>query len=190
MPSAVVGVFLPANSTMLIHLLPWFLSLTLPELSAENIFSQIRRMSFVSIPENSDFPLENLPYGIFSTADKVRTGHLNFRLILLWCYCIHFLLSNSLLFYIKIQVQPRIGVAIGEHILDLHEVAHLFDGPELKNNQHVLREVGYYSWHSLVVIKVLNIYSMTEYSEQFHGVRTKSLDWGKEDFTRSSVYWK
>jgi fumarylacetoacetase len=29
-------------------------------------------MSFISIPENSDFPLENLPYGIFSTADKVK----------------------------------------------------------------------------------------------------------------------
>ena len=29
-------------------------------------------MSFISIPENSDFPLENLPYGIFSTEDKVN----------------------------------------------------------------------------------------------------------------------
>jgi hypothetical protein len=49
-----------------------FLFLTLTESRAEKLCSQDRRMSFISIPENSDFPLENLPYGIFSTADKVK----------------------------------------------------------------------------------------------------------------------
>lgn len=29
-------------------------------------------MSIVPIPVDSDFPLENLPYGIFSTADNVN----------------------------------------------------------------------------------------------------------------------
>lgn len=42
---------------------------------------------------------------------------------------------------LHVQVHPRIGVAIGEHILDLEAVAHLFNGPELKNNQHVFKEV-------------------------------------------------
>ncbi|XP_057370834.1 fumarylacetoacetase-like [Daphnia carinata] len=93
---------------MLSYLLPWsFFLLTLPHSRAEKICSQLRRMSFIPLPENSDFPLENLPYGIFSTANKP---------------------------------QQRIGVAIGEHILDLHAVAHLFNGPELKNNQNVFQE--------------------------------------------------
>jgi len=50
-------------------------------------------MSFVPVPADSDFPMQNLPYGVFSTADEPR---------------------------------HRIGVAIGEHILDLSRVAHLF----------------------------------------------------------------
>jgi hypothetical protein len=28
--------------------------------------------SFIAYPETSDFPIENLPYGVFSTADNVR----------------------------------------------------------------------------------------------------------------------
>nr|CAH0105034.1 unnamed protein product [Daphnia galeata] len=80
-----------------------FLFLTLTESRAEKLCSQFRRMSFISIPENSDFPLENLPT-------------------------------------VSFLQQIRIGVAIGEHILDLNAVAHLFNGPELKNSQHVLKE--------------------------------------------------
>lgn len=64
-------------------------------------------MSIVPIPVDSDFPLENLPYGIFSTADNPRR---------------------------------RIGVAIGDHILDLLVVAHLFNGVELSQHQHVFKE--------------------------------------------------
>lgn len=47
--------------------------------------------SWVEVPENSDFPIQNLPYGIFKTATR----------------------------------SPRVGVAIGEHILDLYLVAAL-----------------------------------------------------------------
>ncbi|WP_343953901.1 fumarylacetoacetate hydrolase family protein [Nonomuraea longicatena] len=43
-------------------------------------------MSWVPVPEGSDFPIQNLPFGVFS-----RRGEL-----------------------------PRVGVAIGEHVLDLH----------------------------------------------------------------------
>jgi fumarylacetoacetase len=46
--------------------------------------------SWISLPENTDFPLENLPYGIFTAPGR-----------------------NT----------PRVGVAIGEHILDLSRVA-------------------------------------------------------------------
>ena len=41
------------------------------------------------------------------------------------------------------QAKPRIGVAIGEHILDLSVVSHLFVGDQLKNNQHVFLEVTF-----------------------------------------------
>ncbi len=45
----------------------------------------------IEIPENSDFSIHNIPFGIFSTIDR----------------------------------SPRVGVAIGEHILDLAAVAEL-----------------------------------------------------------------
>ncbi|RYX88918.1 MAG: fumarylacetoacetase, partial [Bradyrhizobiaceae bacterium] len=41
--------------------------------------------SFIEIDETSDFPIQNLPYGVFSTSDR----------------------------------QPRVGVAIGDAVLDL-----------------------------------------------------------------------
>lgn len=47
-------------------------------------------MSWLTIPPSSDFSLQNLPYGIFSTPTVP---------------------------------QPRIGVAIGEHVLDLKALA-------------------------------------------------------------------
>ncbi|XP_053687769.1 fumarylacetoacetase [Sabethes cyaneus] len=49
--------------------------------------------SFVVIPQNSDFPIQNLPYGIFSTQENPR---------------------------------KRIGVAIGEHTLDLGTVKQFY----------------------------------------------------------------
>lgn len=55
--------------------------------------------SWVPVPADSGFPLQNLPYGVFATTD----------------------------------LGPRVGVAIGEHILDLDAVAGagLFDGLDL-----------------------------------------------------------
>ncbi|XP_069898853.1 fumarylacetoacetase [Dipodomys merriami] len=64
-------------------------------------------MSFVPVPADSDFPIQNLPYGVFSTAGRPK---------------------------------PRIGVAIGEQILDLSAIAHLFTGPALCQHQHVFQE--------------------------------------------------
>jgi len=64
-------------------------------------------MSWVPVPAESDFPLENLPYGVFSTA------------------------SNTC---------PRIGVAIGESILDLSQISHLFTGPLLSRHQDVFKQ--------------------------------------------------
>ncbi|KIH52780.1 putative fumarylacetoacetase, partial [Ancylostoma duodenale] len=63
--------------------------------------------SFVPVPEGSDFPIQNCPYGVFSTKDNAK---------------------------------HRIGVAIGESILDLSAVAHLFDGPALKSHQDVFKQ--------------------------------------------------
>ncbi|XP_037689170.1 fumarylacetoacetase isoform X2 [Choloepus didactylus] len=61
-------------------------------------------MSFIPVVENSDFPIHNLPYGVFSTKGNSR---------------------------------PRIGVAIGEQILDLSVIKHLFTGPVLSKHQDV-----------------------------------------------------
>ena len=66
--------------------------------------------SFIEVTPISHFPLQNLPYGVFSTAqDPV----------------------------------PRIGVAIGEQILDVKAIsrAGLFTGPHLQGNV-ALEQVG------------------------------------------------
>jgi len=55
--------------------------------------------SFIPYSEASDFPIENLPYGVFSTAEN----HTH-----------------------------RIGVAIGDQILDLSVVSHLFKNEQLQ----------------------------------------------------------
>uniref|UniRef100_A0AC35UHH7 Fumarylacetoacetase n=1 Tax=Rhabditophanes sp. KR3021 TaxID=114890 RepID=A0AC35UHH7_9BILA len=61
-------------------------------------------MSFVDVSADCQFPIENLPYGVFSTA------------------------TNS---------KKRIGVAIGDSILDLSAVKSLFNGPILSAQQQV-----------------------------------------------------
>ena len=58
-------------------------------------------MSWIAVPEGSDFTYANLPYGVFSEDDGRR----------------------------------RIGVAIGESIVDLGAIRHLFSGPLMKDNQ-------------------------------------------------------
>ncbi|CAH1979640.1 unnamed protein product [Acanthoscelides obtectus] len=62
---------------------------------------------FLKYSKYCDFPIQNLPYGVFST---------------------------------KEQQTPRIGVAIADSILDLYEIAHLFNGPYMKQHQHVFKE--------------------------------------------------
>lgn len=64
-------------------------------------------MSFITVEPDSDFPIQNLPYGIFSTPNNTK---------------------------------PRPGVAIGDQILDLSAVKHLFTGPNLKNKQDVFEQ--------------------------------------------------
>eukprot|EP00121_Abeoforma_whisleri_P016695 Awhi_evm1s15308 len=64
-------------------------------------------MSFVSYSADCEFPIQNLPYGIFSTSDNAT---------------------------------QRIGVAIGDKVLDLSAISHLFNGPEMASRQSVLTE--------------------------------------------------
>lgn len=80
--------------------------------------------SFVPVPDGSGFTLENLPYGIFSTTNDVRTS------------------SNFFAFLSNLQDKKRIGVALGDQILDLSLVKHLFTGPLLSGCQHVFEQVG------------------------------------------------
>ncbi|KAH9508273.1 hypothetical protein Btru_050684 [Bulinus truncatus] len=80
------------------------------------VFGVYFKMSFVTVAPDSDFPIQNLPYGIFSTAENPS---------------------------------PRVGVAIGEFILDLSVVKHLFDGPALSGCQHVFEKSSLNSLMSL-----------------------------------------
>ncbi|XP_066449089.1 fumarylacetoacetase [Eleutherodactylus coqui] len=64
-------------------------------------------MSFIPVDPDSDFPIQNLPYGIFSTED---------------------------------EPSHRIGVAIGDQILDLSVIRHLFNGPFLSGKQDVFHK--------------------------------------------------
>ena len=54
-------------------------------------------MTWAEVPSGSDFPIENLPFGIFRTRDT----------------------------------EPRVGVRIGDHVVDLVAAGiELRDGPE------------------------------------------------------------
>ncbi|XP_045417461.1 fumarylacetoacetase [Lemur catta] len=73
-------------------------------------------MSFIPVAEDCDFPIQNLPYGVFCTADNPR---------------------------------PRIGVAIGDQILDLSVIKHLFTGPVLSEHQDVFDQPALNSFMAL-----------------------------------------
>lgn len=64
-------------------------------------------MSFIEVSLESHFPIQNLPYGVFSTEGNTR---------------------------------HRIGVAIGDYVLDVGEVVHLFTGPVMSQNHAVLKK--------------------------------------------------
>ncbi|XP_018416865.1 PREDICTED: fumarylacetoacetase [Nanorana parkeri] len=64
-------------------------------------------MSFIPVEADCDFPIRNLPYGVFSTEDEPR---------------------------------HRIGVAIGDQVLDLSVIRHLFNGPFMSAHQAVFNE--------------------------------------------------
>lgn len=73
--------------------------------------------SFVTVPENSDFPIQNLPYGVFSTKEDSR---------------------------------HRLGVAIGEHVLDLGAVKSFypvqFHDALTSTVLNPLMSLGYEAW--------------------------------------------
>lgn len=60
--------------------------------------------SYIQVSPDSHFPIQNLPYGIFSTPDNPT---------------------------------HRIGVAIGDKVLDLSVIKHLFNGPAMSSRQDV-----------------------------------------------------
>lgn len=63
-------------------------------------------MSFIDVAQDSHFPIQNLPYGVFTVGGSA----------------------------------PKICVAIGDHVLDLSAVKHLFDGPNLGSVNDVFCE--------------------------------------------------
>ncbi|MEM1323664.1 MAG: fumarylacetoacetase [Bacteroidota bacterium] len=71
--------------------------------------------SWVPVPEDSDFSIHNLPFGIFSNKNK----------------------------------KPRLGVAIGEHILDLAAVARLGHFDRLKVDKKVFAQASLNDFISL-----------------------------------------
>ena len=77
-------------------------------------------MSFIPISTLSDFTLDNLPYGVFST-DKDPTH--------------------------------RVGVAVGDSVLDLSKIKQLFKGPYMSSNQvklhFLILGINYYNWNNI-----------------------------------------
>ena len=63
---------------------------------------QFTMACIIPVTSDSDFTLDNLPYGVFTTSS---------------------------------QVSGRIGVAIGDKILDLSKISKLFDGPLMGDHQ-------------------------------------------------------
>ncbi|KAJ3138775.1 hypothetical protein HK100_012313 [Physocladia obscura] len=84
--------------------------------------------AIVSIPEDSDFPLANIPFGVISTANNV--SDISFIAISESIYCD----VNIVAELIHIQPEKRCATRIGDHVVDLAAVAALglFDGPKLK----------------------------------------------------------
>ena len=72
-------------------------------------------MSFIEVDETSHFPIQNLPFGIFSVGGDA----------------------------------PRAGVAIGNFVLDLSAVKHLFTGPQMSAHQDVFSETTLNSFMAL-----------------------------------------
>ena len=68
--------------------------------------SFLAKMSFIPVATLSDFTLDNLPYGVFSTENDPK---------------------------------HRIGVAIGDFILDLSKINHLFKGPYMSSHQVIYK---------------------------------------------------
>ncbi|KAK2164140.1 hypothetical protein LSH36_68g07093 [Paralvinella palmiformis] len=108
--------------------------LLIPVILSYFFLYQMETMSFIEVSPDSYFPVQNLPYGVFSTNDNT-----NF---------------NQTPNYVYLQPQHRIGVAIGDKILDLSVIKHLFSGPALNGNQDVFNKsvlndfmaLGYAAW--------------------------------------------
>ena len=82
-------------------------------------------MSFVQYSADCDFPIQNLPYGVFTSAGNVSLNQLGG-------------LSAALPLSLCVKDRRRIGVAIGDMVLDLSVVAPVFfTGPELSKNPQV-----------------------------------------------------
>ncbi|RUP50058.1 hypothetical protein BC936DRAFT_140508 [Jimgerdemannia flammicorona] len=90
-------------------------------------------MSFIQIPKNSDFPIQNLPYGIFSTVQNVGLE----PFYSLETFSQPLLTPSPPL----LQPSPRVGVAIGDQILNLSVLAayNFFQQslPELSHALHI-----------------------------------------------------
>ncbi|KAG0723326.1 Fumarylacetoacetase [Chionoecetes opilio] len=92
--------------------------------------------SFVDVTPDSHFPIQNLPYGVFSTPGNPRRPAVGPPPKISERRRAAFVLKP-----LDRDATHRLGVAIGDLILDLSVIAHLFTGPLLKDKQHVFREV-------------------------------------------------
>ena len=117
--------------------------------------------SFISYQADCDFSIENLPYGVYSTDANVSKLISEFCICAMICNCVQtasFVRYKSSFnrrgagrqgqqgvimrcFSLLLQPTPRIGVAIGDQVLDLGAIKHIFDGPHLRSHQHVFEQV-------------------------------------------------
>lgn len=61
---------------------------------------------------------------------------------------------------LDVEGRRRIGVAIGDQIVDLSAIKHLFTGPELSQHQHVFDQVSFTAqvWLSMRVACSVRVY--------------------------------
>ncbi|RUP47899.1 hypothetical protein BC936DRAFT_145192 [Jimgerdemannia flammicorona] len=102
-------------------------------------------MSFIQVPKNSHFPIQNLPYGIFSTVQNVGLE----PFYSLETFSQPLLTPSPPL----LQPSPRVGVAIGDQILDLSVLAayNFFQQglPELPHALHIFSKPTLNAYMSL-----------------------------------------
>ena len=73
---------------------------------------------------------------------------------------------NTCVSFVCLQPKHRIGVAIGDFVLDLSVIKHLFNGPVMSTKQHVFEQVSNKCCEGLHCVRELSTYIGNEISRK------------------------